>query len=181
MHLVTKVPSKIDVKWKPNEENVFEFRSEDLAQNVGHPHLLSNPNTNSGIKMKAQVKVQSFSDHTLRVQMNHIRFYTSTGPTTFEAAHEILGSDEFSLFGASSQGLTEFKKYLEEPMMISLKRGLMKNMIVSKDEPKCVIIVKKSLFAELQNVDSTFGLKHLKKQPILAVLPVPSRPKKIDS
>ena len=129
--------------------------------------------------MKAQVKVQSFSDHTLRVQINHIRFYTSTGPTTFEAAHEILGSDEFSLFGASSQGLTEFKKYLEEPMLISLKRGLMKNMIVSKDEPKCVITVKKSLFAELQNVDSTFGLKHLKKQPILAVLPVPSRPKKI--
>ena len=131
--------------------------------------------------MKAQVKVQSFSDHTLRVQMNHIRFYTSTGPATFEAAHEILGSDEFSLFGASSQGLTEFKKYLEEPMMISLKRGLMKNMIVSKDEPTCVTAIKESLFAELQKLNSTFGLKYLKKQPIVSVLPIPSRPKKVNA
>ena len=93
----------------------------------------------------------------------------------------ILGCGDFSLFGASSHGIKEFKNDLEEPMMISLKRGLMKNMIVSKDEPKCVITVKKSLYAELQNLDSTFGLKHLKKQPILAVLPVPSRPKKIDA
>merc|ERR1712126_659621 len=64
----------------------------------------------------------------------------------------------------------EFMKYLEEPMMFSLKRGLLKNMIVSMDEPKCVTKIKKLLFGELQNVNSTFGLKFLKRQPILAVL-----------
>ena len=107
-HLVIKVPSNIDVKWKPNEENIFEFSSENIAENIESPYLLSNPNHNSGLKLKAQVKVQSFSDHTLRAQMNHIRFYTSNGPITLEAAHEILGSGGFSLFGASSRGIKEF-------------------------------------------------------------------------
>merc|ERR1719192_1952810 len=113
-------------------------------------------------------------------QMKHIRFYKSNGPVTLEAAHDILGSGDFSLFGASSHGIKEFKNDLEEPIMISLKRGLMKNMLVSNDEPTCVTTIKKSLFAELQKLNSTFGLKHLKKQPIVSVLPIPSRPKKVD-
>ena len=113
--------------------------------------------------------------------MNHIQFYTSSGSVTLEAAHEILGSGEFSLFGASCRGIKEFKNDLEEPMMISLKRGLMKNMIVSKDEPTCVTAIKESLFAELQTLNSTFGLKYLKKQPIVSVLPIPSRPKILDA
>ena len=180
-HLVIKVPSNIDVQWNPNEENVFEYSSRNLAEDIESPHLLSNPNLDSGLKLKAQVKVQSFSDHTLRVQMNHIRFYTSSGSITLEAAHKILGSGEFALFGESSHGLREFKDGLEEPMMITLKRGLMKNMIVSKDEPTCVTAIKESLFAELQTLNSTFGLKYLKKQPIVSVLPIPSRPKKVNA
>ena len=179
-HLVIKVPSNIDVEWNPNEENIFEFSSGNLAKDIESPHLLSNPNLDSGLKLKAQVKVQSFSDHTLRAQMKHIRFYKSNGPVTLEAAHEILGPGDFSLFGASSHGIKEFKNDLEEPIMISLKRGLMKNMLVSNEEPTCVTTIKKSLFAELQKLNSTFGLKHLKKQPILSVLPIPSRPKKVD-
>ena len=113
--------------------------------------------------------------------MNNIQFYTSSGPVTLEAAHEILGSGEFSLFGASSRGIKEFKNDLEAPMMISLKRGLMKNMIVSKDEPTYVTTIKKVLFAELQKLDSTFCLKHLKKQPIVSVLPIASRLRKVNA
>ena len=48
------------------------------------------------------------------------------------------------------------------------------------DEPKCVTKIKKLLFGELQNVNSTFGLKFLKKQPILAVLKTTLKSKKID-
>ena len=113
--------------------------------------------------------------------MNNIRFYSSSGSITLEAAHEILEYGEVALFGASSHGLKEFKEGLEEPMMITLKRGLMKTMIVSKDEPTCVTVIKKYLFAELQMLNSTFGLKHLKKQPIVSVLPIPSRPKKVNA
>ena len=113
--------------------------------------------------------------------MNHVQFYTSSGPVTLEAAHEILGSGEFSLIRASSHEIEEFKKNLEEPLMITLKRGLMKNMFVSKDEPTCVTKVKKSLFAELQKLNSTLSLKHLKKQPIVSVLPIPSRLRKVNA
>ena len=66
-------------------------------------------------------------------------------------------------------------------MMFSLKRGLIKNMIVSKDEPILITRIKTSLLAELQNVNATFSLKHLKKLPIIAVLPIPSKPRKVDA
>ena len=179
-YLGIKVPSNTDAKWRPNEENIFEFTSENLAEYIESPHRLSSPNHYAGLKLKAQVKVQSFSDHTLRAQMNHIQFYTSSGSVTLEAAHEILGADMFSLFGTSSHGMKEFKNDLEEPMMISLKRGFMKNMIVSEDEPTCVTTIKKYLCSELQKFNSNFGLKHVKKQPIVSVLPIPSRPRKVD-
>ena len=183
-HLVIEVPSNIDVKWKPNEENIFEFSyliSAMSAEDNDYMHLSSDPNISNGLKLKAQVTVQSFSDQTLRAKMNHIRFYTSAGPVTLETAHESLGDAEVFLFRTLNHGIKEFKNYLEEPMMISMKRGLMKNMIVSKDEPTCVTAIKESLFAELQTLNSTFGLKYLKKQPILSVLPIPSRPKKINA
>ena len=179
-HLVIKVPSNIDVKWKPNEENIFEFSyliSAMSAEDNDYMHLSSDPNISNGLKLKAQVKVQSFSDQTLRAKMNHIRFYTSAGPVTLETAHESLGDAEVFLIRTLNHGIKEFKNYLEEPMMISMKRGLMKNMIVSIDESSCVTAIKKLLFAELQKLNSTFGLKHLMKQPIVSVLPIPSRPK----
>ena len=44
VHLVIKVPSNIDIKWKPNEENIFEFISENLAEYIESPHLLTTPN-----------------------------------------------------------------------------------------------------------------------------------------
>ena len=77
-YLGIKVPSNTDVKWRPNEENIFEFTSENLAEYIESPHRLSSPNHYAGLKLKAQVKVQSFSDHTLRAQMSHIQFYTSS-------------------------------------------------------------------------------------------------------
>merc|ERR1712126_420533 len=135
---------------------------------MGHEGL-SNPTPNFGINLKAQVRVQSFNDHTLRAKLDQVRFYTTAGPITLKTAHEILGANELA-YDSYNHEKGEFKKYLEEPMMFSLKRGLVKNMIVSMDEPKCVTKIKKLLLGELQNVNSTFGLKFLKKQPILAVL-----------
>ena len=113
--------------------------------------------------------------------MNRIRFYTSSGSISPETALEILGSGKFALFASSSHGIKDFKDGLEEPMMITLKRGLMKTMIVSKDEPTYVTTIKKVLFEELQKINSTFCLKHLKKQPIVSVLPIPSRLRKVNA
>ena len=112
--------------------------------------------------------------------MNRIRFYTAAGPISLMTAHEILGVGEVA-FSARSHGMTEFKRFLEEPMMFSEKRGLLKNLVVSKYEPDCVTKIKKSLMAELQKSSaSSQGLKLLKKQAILKPLQVPAQPKKTD-
>ena len=166
-------------------EYIFEFNSKDLTPIPETHEVLSNPTPNFGIKLKAQVRVQSFNDHTLRAKLDQVRFYTTAGPITHKTAHEILGANELAYDSYNHEEGEfneegEFMKYLEEPMMFSLKRGLLKNMIVSMDEPKCVTKIKKLLLGELQNVNSTFGLKFLKKQPILAVLRTTLKSKKID-
>ena len=183
--IVTEVPSNFGVKWSPNVEYIFEFKSKDLTPIPETHEGLSNPSPNFGIKLKAQVRVQSFNDHTLRAQIDQVRFYTTAGPITLKAAHEILGANELAYDAYNHEGGEfneegEFMKYLEEPMMFSLKHGLVKNMIVSMDEPKCVTKIKKLLLGELQNVNSTFGLKFLKKQPILAVLRTALKAKKVE-
>jgi len=168
-----------DAKLKANVESVFEFDSKDLTDDSKVETPFSNPNLNSGIKLKAQVRVQSFTDHTLRAQMNRIRFYSSAGPISLMAAHEILGAGEVA-FSARGHGITEFKRFLEEPMMFSEKRGMLKNLVVSKYEPDCVTKIKKSLMAELQKSSASQDLKLLKKQAILKPLQIPSQPKKAD-
>ena len=53
-----------DSQWKANVESVFEFNSQELSGDMNVDGKFSYPNLNSGIKLKAQVKVQSFADHT---------------------------------------------------------------------------------------------------------------------
>ena len=129
--------------------------------------------------MTAEVKVQSFTDHTLRAQIKGIRFYTAAGPISLMTAHEILSVGEVT-FSGRSHGMSEFKRFLEEPMMIALRRDLLKSMLVSKDEPECVTKIKRSLMAELQKANTSQRLKLLKKQAILAPLEIPFQSKKID-
>ena len=168
-----------DSQWKANVESVFDFNSQELSGDKNADGTFSYPNLNSGIKLKAQVKVQSFADHTLRAQINRIRFYTAGRPISLMNAHEVLGEGEVA-FSARSHGVSEFKRFLEEPMLFSEKRGLLKNLVVSMNEPECVTKIKKSLMAELEKPSATQGLTLLKKQAIMNPLQIPSQPKKID-
>ena len=161
-------------------EYIFDFSSSDLSPSRETYKGTTSPSKRFGIKLKAQIRVQAFNDHTLRAQLDQVRFYTADGPTTFKTAHEILSADELAYDSYKHKEDAEFKKFVEEPMMFSLKRGLLKDMIVSADEPSCVTKIKKFLLGELQNVDSTFGLKLLKKQPIISVLQIALKAKKID-
>ena len=168
-----------DSQWKANVESVFEFNSQELSGDKNADGTFSYPNLNSGIKLKAQVKVQSFTDHTIRAQINEARFYTSAGPISLMTAHEIFAVGEVT-FNARSHGMSEFKRFLEEPMMFSEKRGQLKNLVVSKNEPECVTKIKMSLMAEFQKSSARQGLKLLKKQAILKPLQVPPEPKQIN-
>ena len=177
--LAAEAPIIHGPQWKPNVETIFEFNSRDLTDGLKVESPFSNPQHNPSVKLKALVNVQSFSDHTLRAQLNQIQFYTDAGPISFMTAHDVLGSGEV-VSGAPEHDLSTFKRFLEEPMMVSVKRKKLKNFLVANKEPHCVTNIKKSLMAELEKSNGSLGLKLLKKQAILKPLRIPSQPKKID-
>ena len=123
--------------------------------------------------------MQVLGDNTLRAQINHFQFYTATGRTSLPTTDDVVTVNELT-FDATGYEIPELTQYLEQPMMVTAKRGRMKNLFVSRDEPQVVTNVKKFLLAEFQKADASSVLKLVKKQPILAPLQIPSHPKKID-
>ena len=170
---MTESPSNLDIIWKPNEEYIFKFVSQDLSE---HSYFgFGTPQISVGIKLEANIIVQVLSDSTIRAKMDHIQFYTSTGSATTHTARMIPDSRETS-FGTSINEMDEFKNALETPIMIEIKRGRFRKITVSKNEPEIVTKLKMSLATELQNVKSSLFLKYLKKQAISSILQLPSQP-----
>ena len=174
---ITESPSNLDAIWKPNEEYIFKFVSQDLSE---HSYFRSSaPQISVGIKLKANIIVQVLSDSTIRAKMDHIQFYTSAGSATTQTASMIFDSRETS-FGELNNALDEFGNSLEQPIMITIKRGRFRKITVSKNEPEIVTMLKMSLAAELQDFKSSFRLKYLKKRAISSILRLPSQPKQLE-
>ena len=142
-------------------------------------NLNSSSNLGNPVKLVAKVKVQSFSDKTLRVKLDHARFYSNGNEMNLTDVHQSL---ETRMGQGSSMGHTEqtFKKFLEEPMLVYTKRGLIKKLIVSKNEPAEVTEMKKSLAFKLGKTKSFASLRFIKKQPIRTPLETPRNPMTID-
>ena len=138
------------------------------SSNLGHP-----------MKMVAKVKVQSFSDKTLRVKLSHARFYANGNEVNLTEAHQSM---ETEMGQGGSMGHTEqtFKKFLEEPMLVYTKRGLIKKLIVSENEPSEVTEMKKLLATKLEMSNGDDGLQLIKKQAISTPLETPRIPMKVD-
>ena len=111
--------------------------------------------------------------------MNHIEFYTSAGPASIETARTILDSKTTSS-GKSISGFDGFEISLEEPMMITVKRGRFRKITVSKSEPEIVTQIKMSLVEELQNVNSSLRLKNPKKKAMNEILELPTQQKQVE-
>ena len=138
------------------------------SSNLGHP-----------LKLVAKVKLQSFSDKTLRVKLSHVRFYSNGDQMNLTDAHQRL---ETGMGQGGSMGHTEqtFKKLLEEPMLVYTKRGLIKKLIVSQNEPGEVTEMKKLLVSKLEMSKDNASLKLIKKQAISTPLETPRNPMTID-
>lgn len=175
---VTGLPSNMIANLKPNAEYVFGFDSRDLLETVTNHFQIRTPKLNVEIKLKAKIDLQVFSDSTYRVRMSNIQFYTYAGPASIQTAYNILESNQ-AKFGTPNHGVDEFKNFLEEPLMISVKRGQFKKITVSMDEPESVTNIKKSLMAELQTIDSSLRLQFINKKPISSILQISSKPKQI--
>ena len=172
-------PFNDTINWNRNEEYNFLFESGDLSQLPDATYRLCSASIPFGIKLEANIMVQVFDDFTLRVKMNHIEFYTSAGPASIETARTILDSKTTSS-GTSISGFDGFEISLEEPMMITVKRGRFRKITVSKSEPEIVTQIKMSLVEELQNVNSSLRLKNPKKNAMKEILELPSQPKQVE-
>ena len=130
--------------WSPRTESVFRFESQLLK---GIPDIRNTQY--AGLKITAQVRVQAFQDYTLRVKMENPRFVTLNGQITLSEANRIIGNGG-PHSGHKDVSLGSFQRYLEEPIVVHLKRGLIENFFVSQDEPVSVTNIKRSLLAQLQ-------------------------------
>jgi len=130
--------------WAPGTESVFRFESQVLT---GIPDIRNSQY--AGLKLMAQVRVQSFPDYTLRVKIEQPRLVTLNGEVSLTEARRIIatGGPNANPKEALPQG---FKTHLEEPVMVHLKRGLIENFFVSRDEPLSVTNIKRSVLAQLQ-------------------------------
>ena len=144
-------------------------KSEQPTSNfVGHP-----------LKLVANVKVQAFNDKTLRVKLNQIRFYSNGSIISLDKAHEILGQ-EISNEGAIGHTVKKFKEMLTMPFLLHTKRGLVKNVIVSQNEPAEVTEIKKLVASNLEKNTSHVRLQLIMKKAIIVPLKTPRFPMRVD-
>ena len=133
----------------------------------------------SPVHMVADVKVQAFSDKTLRVKLDHIQFFSNNNEITMMDAHRIL--DMISpQNGGAVHGAQAIKASLEDPIIVLTKNGNAKKIVVPQNEPDCVSKVKMALVAHLMQTGSNANLQVVKKQAIITPMEVASQAKKID-
>ena len=126
-------------------ESVFRFESQVLS---GIPDI--EQSRFAGLKIRANVRVQAQQDYTLRVKFEQTRLVTLNGEIELTDANRIVENGG-PRSGSFSQALPqEFKKHLETPVLVHLKRGLVEEFFVARDEPTSVTNLKRSLLSQLQ-------------------------------
>ena len=109
--------------WIPETEKVFQFESKI-------------PNDSpDGLGIKTQVRVQTFADHTLRMKFEGSRLY-----------HRINGTSDFPVGPVVSK---LFLGFLEETVLVQLKREHVKSFFVGREEPNAVTNIKRSFLSQI--------------------------------
>merc|ERR1719167_1638719 len=104
----------------------------------------------AGLKIMANVRVQALQDYTLRVKIDNAQLVTLNGEIDLTDANRIVENG-----GANSDSLRdnfppEFKRHLETPILVNLKRGVVEEFFVAQNEPMSVTNIKRSLLSQLQ-------------------------------
>ena len=163
----------------PNVEYTFEYTAPNLMK--GFRNSVKHVSTFDGnpLKLVAKVKVQAFGDMTLRVKLDQILFYSNGRIVNNEEAHQILQDETSNLVGINHNDQT-FKKMLTMPFLLHIKRGVVKKMIVNRNEPVEVMEIKKLLASNLEKKSGHVDLQLLMKTAIIIPLETPRFPMKID-
>ena len=166
-----------DHSWTPNIESVYKYTSPELIQALRKSTQPSTSILRHPLILTADVKVQAFTDQSLRVKLDHIRFYSNDDYISLKNAHQIL-EDELSNQEGMNHNTQTFETYLETPILVHLKRGLVKKVIVSQNEPAEVAEIKKQLVSDLKKSGSQARLQLLMKKAIIEPLETPRFPMK---
>ena len=173
------VPAGNNRLWSPNVETVLKYKSIDLTSMLQNNQQLDQLNVPSPVTMEADVKVQAFRDETLRVKIEHTKFYSQNEEVSVINAHRILDMI-ISENGHGRHGAHTFKTSLEQPMMIQVKNGRAKDVLVTKNEPNCVskmkVMLVKALMPNVENQE----LKIVKKESIMKPFEKAPSPKRIN-
>jgi len=165
--------------WSPNVETVLKYKSNDLTSMLQNNQQFDQLNIPSPITMEADVKVQAFRDETLRVKFEHTKFYSQNEEVSVSNAHRIL--DIISTKNGHGRHAAHiFKTSLEQPMMIQVKNGQAKDVLVSKNELDCVSKIKLMLVKNLMQNEENQQLKVVKKESITKPFELSPQSKKID-
>ena len=150
--------------WIPEKEKVFQFES-------------TIPNDSpDGLGIKTQVRVQTFADHSLRMKFEGSRLY-----------HRINGTLDFPVGPVVSKLILG---YLEETVLVQLKRKHVKSFFVGREEPNAVTNIKRSFLSQIafdipESSHTALKTNHtgiimelLRSEAITARLPLPSKIRK---
>ena len=165
--------------WSPNVESVFKYTSADLGNALRKPSMPYSTILGHPLKLEGEVKVQAFNDQTLRVKLDHIHFYSNGTEVSLTNAHQILDTERSNggLLGHTAQ---IFENSLIAPFMVLTKGGVLKKMIVSKNEPAEVTEIKKMLAFDLEMKTNQAQLRLVMKNAVNTPLATPRLPTKID-
>jgi len=105
-----------------------------------------------GSKIIAQVLVQIFPDHTLRIQIQNPRPVNRYGK--IGQFNDLMDSSSGLKNEADVAFREEFEQYLQQTYLINTKNGLIKKFFTSKDEPLAVTNLKRSFLHDLLQVQS---------------------------
>jgi len=165
--------------WSPNVQTVLKYKSNDLTSMLHDNQQLDELNVPSPITIEADVKVQAFRDETLRVKFEHTKFYSQNEEVSVINAHGILDTIS-SQNGHGRRGAHIFKTSLEQPMMIQVKNGQTKNILVGQNELDCVSKIKLMFVNDLMKNEENQQLKVVKKESIMKPFDLAPQPKKIN-
>ena len=152
--------------WIPETEKVFNVESR--IRNA----------SSDGLGIRTQARVQAFADHTLRMKFEVSHLY-----------HTINDTLDFPVGPVVSKLLLG---YLEETVLVQLKRGHVKSFFVGREEPNAVTNIKRSFLSHIASdipessntvmktppTGRGIILELLRSEAITDRLPLPSRARK---
>ena len=101
-------------------------------------------NSPDGVGITCEVRVQAFHDHTLRIKFEGSKLYLKMNGTLDPPVGPVVSK---ILLG-----------YMEETVLVQLKRGNVKSFFVGRDEPNGVTNIKRSFLSHIGGLDHLIKL-----------------------